>query len=272
MLAQHFLGTNDFRQNFGDKTLTAEAKTILTTYGWPGNVRELENAIQHAGALADSNEIDVADLPEKVRGSAARRTPLVPTAPANPPHHDGEWVKELIRANERMSELCRERNVPPKAIENLLGVASDPSATALGAAGYSVLLCERLKPLFVVALGKWFQRRTKRTKGIPNLVSENGAGRACIYWTHFEEGGGDDAKLADFVHHALSESQKHRGVELPEGINKKDQKSAIVKKLVPQASQVTKLPSWQSAMLVTYFALRFAEQGDKAWLDQVLSD
>ncbi len=39
----------------------------LLRYHWPGNVRELENAMERAVALAASNRVELADLPEEVR-------------------------------------------------------------------------------------------------------------------------------------------------------------------------------------------------------------
>jgi len=49
--------------------LTPNAANLLLRYAWPGNVRELENALERAVALAQSDRIDVDDLPPEV-GSA----------------------------------------------------------------------------------------------------------------------------------------------------------------------------------------------------------
>src|SRR5581483_1879331 len=43
----------------------------LHEYSWPGNVRELENALEHACAVAEASEIDVADLPNEIRDNTA---------------------------------------------------------------------------------------------------------------------------------------------------------------------------------------------------------
>lgn len=48
--------------------LVRRAQTRLSTYPWPGNVRELENVIGNACMMADGNLIDIADLPERLRG------------------------------------------------------------------------------------------------------------------------------------------------------------------------------------------------------------
>ncbi len=43
--------------------ISAEARSLLTSYSWPGNVRELENAIEHAIVLGLTDEILPEDLP-----------------------------------------------------------------------------------------------------------------------------------------------------------------------------------------------------------------
>ena len=50
------------------------------SYHWPGNVRELRNCIEHAMAIASSDSITMADLPDRLselsnRGSARQMTP-----------------------------------------------------------------------------------------------------------------------------------------------------------------------------------------------------
>ncbi|MFO0631456.1 MAG: helix-turn-helix domain-containing protein [Nannocystaceae bacterium] len=47
--------------------LSAIAAQRLCDYDWPGNVRELRNCIERAVALARGEELDVLDLPERVR-------------------------------------------------------------------------------------------------------------------------------------------------------------------------------------------------------------
>jgi two-component system response regulator HydG len=45
---------------------------IFKNYHWQGNVRELENLVQRLVVLADSELIDVTDLPEQMRFSISR--------------------------------------------------------------------------------------------------------------------------------------------------------------------------------------------------------
>lgn len=78
LLVRHFI--DKFSKQFEKRLrgLTSKASIALTRYDWPGNVRELENAIGHACMMADSEMIDVADLPERIRapeqGSADHRS------------------------------------------------------------------------------------------------------------------------------------------------------------------------------------------------------
>jgi two-component system response regulator HydG len=50
-------------------SLTPAAADQLTRHEWPGNVRELENAMERAVALAQAKRIELADLPEEIRGA-----------------------------------------------------------------------------------------------------------------------------------------------------------------------------------------------------------
>jgi two-component system, NtrC family, response regulator AtoC len=69
LLAQHFLRT---RGTVLDKKIigiSTAASERLMTYDWPGNVRELANCIEHAVALTHFEELQVEDLPSKIRSS-----------------------------------------------------------------------------------------------------------------------------------------------------------------------------------------------------------
>jgi two-component system response regulator HydG len=67
VLAEHFVERN---AAYGRRRLSAEALASLEAYDWPGNVRELQHAIERAVILATGDEIEVADLPDDVRGGA----------------------------------------------------------------------------------------------------------------------------------------------------------------------------------------------------------
>ncbi len=55
--------------------LTASAMAALRRYPFPGNVRELENVLQCAAVLASNAEIDVSDLPGRVRRAGVELVP-----------------------------------------------------------------------------------------------------------------------------------------------------------------------------------------------------
>ena len=75
LLAQHLL--RHYAAVFDKKVVGLSAATAerLMSYDWPGNVRELGNCLERAVALAHFEEIQVEDLPDKIR-NARRATPL----------------------------------------------------------------------------------------------------------------------------------------------------------------------------------------------------
>ena len=74
LLAQHML--RHYATVFDKKVmgLSAAAAERMLAYEWPGNVRELGNCLERAVALAHFEEIQVEDLPEKVRSQPTRRS------------------------------------------------------------------------------------------------------------------------------------------------------------------------------------------------------
>jgi transcriptional regulator with PAS, ATPase and Fis domain len=65
VLAEHFLDAHRLPRRL---RLSRAAMDALFTYDWPGNVRELERMIERAVTLAESDTIDLDDLPRAVRG------------------------------------------------------------------------------------------------------------------------------------------------------------------------------------------------------------
>jgi DNA-binding NtrC family response regulator len=74
LLAQHML--RQYAAVFDKKVigLSPAAAERLVTYDWPGNVRELGNCLERAVALAHFEEIQVEDLPDKIRQHKTIRT------------------------------------------------------------------------------------------------------------------------------------------------------------------------------------------------------
>jgi DNA-binding NtrC family response regulator len=67
-LAQYFLERHRHTRVLA---LSMEAEEALCAYRWPGNVRELERVIERAVALAESDRIEMDDLPPQVHGQFA---------------------------------------------------------------------------------------------------------------------------------------------------------------------------------------------------------
>jgi Nif-specific regulatory protein len=74
LLAQNFIVKVSEKYRVPQKSLSADALSLLMDYDWPGNVRELENAIERAVVLGISNEIGAEDLPAAVREPARGET------------------------------------------------------------------------------------------------------------------------------------------------------------------------------------------------------
>ncbi|MDB4958794.1 MAG: fis [Myxococcales bacterium] len=74
LLAQHML--RHYATVFDKKVvgLSPAAAERLMGYEWPGNVRELGNCLERAVALAHFEEIQVEDLPDKIRNQQTRRS------------------------------------------------------------------------------------------------------------------------------------------------------------------------------------------------------
>jgi transcriptional regulator with PAS, ATPase and Fis domain len=64
-LAHYFLERHRYTRTL---TLSPGAHEALRAYQWPGNVRELQRVIERAVALAETDSIELDDLPPQVRG------------------------------------------------------------------------------------------------------------------------------------------------------------------------------------------------------------
>jgi two-component system response regulator HydG len=67
LLAAHFIAKHSAKMNRPARGFSADARALLMAYSWPGNVRELENMIQRMIVVADSEMLDVNDLPAELR-------------------------------------------------------------------------------------------------------------------------------------------------------------------------------------------------------------
>jgi two-component system, NtrC family, response regulator AtoC len=67
LLIDHFVVRNNARLGTSIRGVSVEARKSLLEYAWPGNVRELENTIERAMVLAETDVLQAADLPERLR-------------------------------------------------------------------------------------------------------------------------------------------------------------------------------------------------------------
>jgi two-component system response regulator AtoC len=67
LLIDHFILRNNARLGTRSRGVSTEARKLLLEYAWPGNVRELENTVERAMVLAESDLLEVVDLPERIR-------------------------------------------------------------------------------------------------------------------------------------------------------------------------------------------------------------
>ncbi len=107
LLVRHFLLKFNNRLNKNIFSLSGDAELALMNHPWPGNIRELENVIERAVLFADTQQIQLGDLPEELRDSSLSPRPR---ASVVPPAIDVatsiEGLKEQVKA--AMSRLERE--------------------------------------------------------------------------------------------------------------------------------------------------------------------
>ena len=68
ILIDHFIRELADEHGRAVRGITPEARAVLVRYPWPGNVRELRNVIENMVLLAQSDVLDVGDVPEQVKG------------------------------------------------------------------------------------------------------------------------------------------------------------------------------------------------------------
>lgn len=104
LLAKFFLAnTTEATPDSPSISLAEDAMESLMMYDWPGNVRELENALERAAVVADTHEIGVGHLPQRVL--EAPRPQLVSDTPLPNPALEVierayiEWVLQAEGGN-----------------------------------------------------------------------------------------------------------------------------------------------------------------------------
>jgi transcriptional regulator with GAF, ATPase, and Fis domain len=74
ILVRHFLAEGRFNRdpegNHRVDTISRDALEAMMAYDWPGNVRELLNVVERACSFAETQTIEIADLPRHLVGSS----------------------------------------------------------------------------------------------------------------------------------------------------------------------------------------------------------
>ncbi|MCX7794737.1 MAG: sigma-54 dependent transcriptional regulator [Thermodesulfovibrionales bacterium] len=73
VLVNYFIRTLSEENKKNIRGIDNEAMALLIQYPWPGNVRELKNVIERAVVLAKGEYITPAELPDKLKSSAAEQ-------------------------------------------------------------------------------------------------------------------------------------------------------------------------------------------------------
>lgn len=119
LLIKHFLKNGNFnRSATGERKvsqISREALDRMVAYEWPGNVRELHNVVERAVSFADTDTLELRDLPEHVaqpRSSptiAAARSPEPIVAPGMPVQHDAASAPQAVQLGEATFKDAKEK-------------------------------------------------------------------------------------------------------------------------------------------------------------------
>jgi len=82
LLIKHFLSIGRYNKTSeGTRKVGGFSRAALErimTYDWPGNIRELHNVVERAVSFADTDTVEVRDLPEHIAGLRGSLGPLPP--------------------------------------------------------------------------------------------------------------------------------------------------------------------------------------------------
>ena len=119
LLIKHFLKNGNFNRGpSGDRKvsqISRDALDRMMAYEWPGNVRELHNVVERAVSFADTDTLELRDLPEHVaqpRSSpniAAARAAEPIVAPGMPIAHDPSAVSASANAGDATFKDAKEK-------------------------------------------------------------------------------------------------------------------------------------------------------------------
>ena len=125
LLVQAFIEKYNKRLGKQIEGVTPAALLAMTQHNWPGNIRELENVIERTVLFAESQHIDVTDLPEDLRKNADLPAPS-PFLAARPVLSEAQLaaiesgaasMKDIIR----QATVELEKNLITKALDETAG-------------------------------------------------------------------------------------------------------------------------------------------------------
>jgi DNA-binding NtrC family response regulator len=111
--------------------LSTGACDALVTHDWPGNVRELERLIERAVALASSDVIEIADLPEPLWHDLAAI--VLPSLERNDTMRawGARYARLMVeRCGGRRSEAARALGISYHTLKGYLKHPAPPAAAA----------------------------------------------------------------------------------------------------------------------------------------------
>lgn len=124
LLVESFIKKYNERLNRSITGIRPEALAALKSYQWPGNIRELENVIERTLLFADSNEIQVHDLPPDIRGAGslgAAQAPQSTERPRPSPMDNLDTNSNSMKDIVRQATVEIERELIVKALNETRG-------------------------------------------------------------------------------------------------------------------------------------------------------
>jgi two-component system response regulator HydG len=116
LLVEHFIKKLVARTRAQVRGITPRAMDALRAYSFPGNVRELENIIEQSLVFAESDVIDVGDLPPVVTSGPRRNILQIPEGDKPLPEILDELERQLI-----VRAYCKAQGVKTETAR-LLGI------------------------------------------------------------------------------------------------------------------------------------------------------
>jgi len=124
-LVHHFFDRAKMRHGRHELQLPAAIMTHIVNYRWPGNVRELENVMERLVLLSRSDEITMADLPERLREGLPRpESPqsVLPVAGTPLKTVERDLILQVLReCNWNQSKAARQLEVSRKTLAYRMG-------------------------------------------------------------------------------------------------------------------------------------------------------